>query len=158
MDYLQLKKELLPHLRGRVPQKQVDKKLGLTFAKTYRWESGQTRLKWSDFIGICQVLKVPIEDVLGKSFSFHGDVTESALLVRHFFGTSTQKEISDALKFSRFILARWLKGASEPTFEQMMALMDFASPGFLRFIELITDGTILPVSKERLAHQLKESF
>lgn len=153
MDYSQLKKELLPHLRGQDPQSQVDKKLGVTFAKTYRWESGTTRLMWPDFISLCKTLKIPADEMLKAAFSFHGDIKRSAPLVQHFTSTSTQKEISEVLKISRYTISRWLRGTSEPTFEQMLALMDFASPDFLHFLEMITGGTILPAAKERIPQQ-----
>jgi len=153
MDYSQLKEELLPYLRGRVPQSEVDKKLGVNFAKTYRWESGTTHLMWADFISLCKTLKIPIDDMLKEAFTFHGDIVRSAPLVKHFTGTSTQKEISEVLQISRYTLSRWLKGTSEPTFEQMTALMDFASPDFLRFLELITGGAVLPTAKARITQQ-----
>jgi transcriptional regulator with XRE-family HTH domain len=149
MDYSQLKKELLPHLRGRIPQSQVDKKLGVTFTKTYRWESGTTHLMWSDFVSLCIALKIPINDFLKEAFTYHGEIKSSAPLVQHLTGTSTQKEILEVFQISRYTLSRWLSGFSEPTFEQMLALMDFGSPDFLRFLELITAGTILPSTQER---------
>ncbi len=153
MDYSQLKKELLPHLRGRIPQSQVDKKLGVKFTKTYRWESGTTHLMWSDFMSLCNALKIPIQDILKEAFTFHGEFKKSVPLVQHFTGTSTQKGILEALQISRYTLSRWLSGVSEPTFEQMLALMDFGSSDFLRFLELLTAGTVLPSVQKRTMQQ-----
>lgn len=161
MNYSKLKKELLLHLRGQLAQSQVNKKLGVTFNKIYRWESGTSHVMWPDFVDLCRVLKIPLDQYLQDSFSFKQPGKNTAGLVQHFAGYSTQKDIAEKIEISRYTLSRWLKGVSAPTLEQMFALMDYATPDFLRFLEFLTDGEILPsVSEEmRLYHaQVKHYF
>jgi transcriptional regulator with XRE-family HTH domain len=161
MDYSKLKKELLLHLRGQLAQSQVNKKLGVSFNKTYRWESGTSHLMWPDFVDLCEVLKIPLDKYLADAFSFREPGKNTAALVQHFTGETTLKDTAQSLKISRYTLSRWLKDTSAPTIEQMFELMDFASPEFLKFLELLTGGVILPSSAEemRLYHaQVRHYF
>jgi transcriptional regulator with XRE-family HTH domain len=150
MEYAQLKRELLIHLRGQLAQSQVNKKLGLTFNKMYRWESGTSHIMWPDFVDFCDALKIPLKKFVKEAYSFSENLKLSPALVKHFVGQSTQKEISETLEISRYTLSRWLKGTSDPTLDQMFALMDYASPDFLRFLEMITQGVVLPVAQLRI--------
>jgi transcriptional regulator with XRE-family HTH domain len=150
MEFAQLKRELLIHLRGQLAQSQVNKKMGVTFNKMYRWESGTSHVMWPDFVDFCEALKIPLKKFVKEAFSFSENLKISSTLVKHFVGQSTQKEISETLEISRYTLARWLKGTSDPTLEQVFALMDYASPDFLRFLEMITHGVILPVAQLRM--------
>ena len=157
MNYSQLRKELLVHLRGKIPQEQVNKKLGLTFNKVYRWESGTDHLMWPDFVKLGKVFKINIEGIVKEVFTFHDDPKKSHLLVKHFAGTTTQVELAKILGISRYTLSRWLKGTSHPQLEQMFALMDFVSPEFLRFLEAITKGVVLQSTQERILQNRSQS-
>lgn len=150
MDYSKLRKELLLHLRGQLAQSQVNKKLGVNFNKMYRWESGVSHIMWPDFVDLCRILKIPLDKYLADSFSFKESAQSTATLVQHFTGGSTLKEVADNLKVSRYTLSRWLKNISAPTLEQMFALMDFASPDFLRFLEFLTGDQVLPSAAEEM--------
>ena len=63
--------QLETYIRSRrknigLTQKQLAELIGVTDVTISRWESGQREPIWSDFVKLCEVLGMNINDFIGK--------------------------------------------------------------------------------------------
>jgi hypothetical protein len=149
MNYKSLSAELVVAIRGHRSQGQVNQKLGFSYNRAHRWETGKVPIKWREFVSLCHVCRAPLVKALRESFSYFESVEKSEALVRHFVGTNQLTTVSQAIGVSRFTLSRWLTGQTEPNLWQILALIYFASVDFLRFLEIITASADLPTLREQ---------
>lgn len=155
MNYPQLKRELLIALRGKRTQGQVVQKLGLTYNQVYRWEVGATKLLWTDFVLFCEACRVPLAEAFQKCFSYKSSLSDYAKIIKHFGTKSTQTQVAKALGVSRYTFSRWLHGKTCPTFEQVLALIDYGSAEFFLFIESLANPKDLPSVRDSI-QQIQE--
>jgi hypothetical protein len=131
------KRKLLRAIRGPKSQVQLSRRLGFDFNQIYRWEAGLTRIHWQEFIQLCGICKVDLKKPLKEAVSFHGSLEKSVDLVRHLIGTQKITLLAKSIKISRFTLADWTKGKSDPTLDGILQLL--ASRDLLQnFLEAIS--------------------
>jgi transcriptional regulator with XRE-family HTH domain len=156
MNYEILRREILTAIRAERTQGQLNQKLGFSFNKVYRWESGRAQIGWDEFILVCEICRVDLAKAMGTCFSYFEDMRDHRRVMKHFIGKNKITDIAKATGISRHSLSRSLNGAQVPTLEHMFVLIDHSSADFLRFIEQIANGKELPFVREKLEFYRKQ--
>ncbi len=118
-----LNNELLKALRGRRSQNQINRKLGFTYNQVSRWETGQKRILWQDFIKLAKSCGCNLQKVFYSTFLYLGDVKDPLAIIKHLTGSAKVAHIAGLAGVSRFKAARWLKKKTEPTLDEILSLM-----------------------------------
>lgn len=135
MNYSLLRRELLQIMRGHRSQNFINRKLGFRFNQVYRWESGYTAISWTDFVRFASACRIDVGQALQKTFMFNGKSERYELLVKHLIGDASVTDMSSLLGKSRFTLSRWVNAKSEPTLEDIFALIHLQALLLGEFIE-----------------------
>jgi hypothetical protein len=149
MEIADTKRLLLRELRGKRSQVQLSRLLGFDFNQVYRWESGLTRIHWKDVTKICKVCKVDLKKILEESTGYFGPLSRTDKLVQHLIGTEKLTPLAKITNISRFVLASWVKGRSEPTLEGVLELMKNRD-----HLDLFIDTIASPESELRLGSEI----
>ena len=150
-----VKRELLQALRGRRSQEQVSQRLGYGFNQVYRWESGKTRMGWSQFVEYCRVCHRP----LAKALQFVGvEAVESRELVRGLVSTASRpSRLAAVVGVSRFTWSRWSTGRGEPTLDHVLRLIHVYFGLLPEFAaRLLGEEKQLPVIQDELDRRARE--
>jgi len=153
MNFSRLAADWLRFLRGKRSQRAFSKRLGYRSNIAYRWESEVCFPTAAEVLKMVQRAGVPLEQRVG---SFFGSAAPAPLpaqlttpsgvaaLLRALRGNTPVVEISRRSGFSRFSIARWLSGASEPRLPEFLALVEAASFRCLDFLSQFVDLDRLP--------------
>jgi len=133
--FQKVSEEIVRALRGNFNQREFSKMLGFSFNQVGKWENGSTRIKWSDFLHVANVLKLPLE----KKFryflwNFQGP----------FDGMSTMMVLLShrqhlQLPWPSIKIRRWKKGESSPDFSDILHLLALSPAEFFSFFADFVD-------------------
>jgi transcriptional regulator with XRE-family HTH domain len=127
-------RELVAGLRGSRSRALLSRRLGFRSNTVSDWEAGRRFPTASEFLRICERLRV---DVDGAFRRFHPATVAQLRDAQGFTldrwlnalrGRTPLQMIADRSGYSRFAVARWLKGQTRPRL-----------PEFLRLVDAITD-------------------
>ncbi|HMA94536.1 MAG TPA: DUF4423 domain-containing protein, partial [Polyangiaceae bacterium] len=153
MDFERLGSELIIALRGRRSQRAFSRRLGYSSNVVYAWESGRAWPTAAGFFAAVERLKRPVRLELQRFYKLppqSGDVPVLSSLegVAHFLddlrGGTSVTDLARAAQRSRFAVARWLKGQSEPRLPDFLRLVECASLRLLDFLACFIDPGTLP--------------
>ena len=121
MDHEILARELLRALRGKRSQPLLSRRIGLRSNLVHRWERGRAWPSAPQFFRIARVGGVRVGDglqrLLGRSSAVSTLELEqsegTSALLRVLAGARSVKEIAERVGKSRFVVSRWLSGATE---------------------------------------------
>ena len=144
MNLKQLRKEILTSLRGSFSQSYLNRRLGYTYNVVSKWESGHKRLLWLDFVQICEVLNIPLPNLLKRYFCYAGKPNSSADLIKHLLGDQHDlKDLALKLDRSEVVIKRWLNHLAQPYLEDVLALIDLKGE-LPHFSKNLVGGSQLP--------------
>ncbi|MBI2521097.1 MAG: hypothetical protein HYV97_11785 [Bdellovibrio sp.] len=142
-----LNNELLKALRAHRSQNQINRKLGLNYNQVSRWETGQKRILWQDFIKLAKSCGCNLQKVFYSTFLYLGDVKDPLAIIKHLTGSAKVSTIAAMAGVSRFKAGRWFSKKAEPTLAEMLSLM--TSTKRVIFISNMVDMKLMPsLSKE----------
>lgn len=156
MDFRKLRAEVLQALRGKTSQMALSGALGYSHNQVYRWESGQIRTSWLDFVHICNHLDVPLETVLVDFIGYPLRVESSRQVVKALIGLNRIDDVAKAIDRSKHIIYRWLRGESEPQLEDIFLLTYKSTNWLFEFISSLTDERKVPLLKDLMPLRRKE--
>lgn len=157
LDVNALAAEWLRALRGRRTQRVLSRRLGYRSNIVYRWESQRCFPAASHVLGLIAELGGDVRLSLNRFYRRVPTWLETvdpastsgvAVLLDDLRGKATLMELAARTGYSRFAIARWLKGRSEPTLPQFLRLLDKISHRLLDFIASFTDPELLPSARE----------
>ena len=65
-DLEKMQAELLRAIRGKLSTSALSAKLGYKFNQVARWEKGERRLLWTDFVALCEARRLPLAAQLAE--------------------------------------------------------------------------------------------
>src|SRR3954469_12392518 len=143
MNFPRLAADWLRFLRGKRSQRAFSKRLGYRSNIAYRWESEVCFPTAAEVLKIVERAGVPVAP---RVHDFFGSALPAALpaqfespagvaaLLRALRGNTHLVELARRSGFSRFSIARWLSGASEPRLPEFLALLEASSFRCLDFL------------------------
>lgn len=143
MNFERLAADWLRFLRGKRSQRAFSNRLGYRSNIAYRWESGACFPTAAEAFALNQRFAArapqPLDGFLstGSAARFEAALeTRSgvAALLRALRGKTPVVQLAQRSGFSRFSIARWLSGASEPRLPELLALIEAASFRCLDFL------------------------
>ena len=140
----QVRTELLCAIRGKRSQLSVSRKMGYSFNQVGRWESGQTRLLWSDFDRFCQACRQDLNAALKTRFPSVNGSSQIVVLLRTLVGSATVAEVSRVTTISRDILSHIFRGKTSPTLDQVLTLLWTFHPSYIDFLGDIVELKRIP--------------
>jgi len=138
MNYSIVITELLRALRGKRSQVGLSRRLRFRFNQIYRWESGQTKIGWTDFVRLTEVVKVDLGKIIRMLRVFDHHPSEHVKLVESMIGSRKIVQIARDMKCSTSVLSRWLNGRTTPSLEQMLRLMQATDQSVIQFLDAIS--------------------
>lgn len=143
MDLKIIQIQLIRAIRGRYTQGQVNRKLLFKHNQISKWETGTIQPSWSDFLGLCKTVKIPIEEILKKAF-FVKAIEPAIELIEYLKLDMTNKELIEVLQISRQTLTKWYNGKSEPKLIHILTLLFKNNFGFYELIDSLVGGQNVP--------------
>lgn len=153
MDFEKLASELVFALRGRRSQSAFSRRLGYRSNVVYAWECGRAWPTASGFFVALERLGRPLRAQLSAFYNLPPEPTQLPDLqnpdgVARFLddlrGHTSVVDLAHAARRSRFAVARWLKGQSEPRLPDFLRLVECASLRLLDFLACFVDPSTLP--------------
>ena len=135
--------EILQAIRGKLSSSALSGKLGYRFNQVARWEKGERRLLWTDFVALCQARHLPLAEQLRHYLGYEGDPCASGPLTKTLLGGKSIDETAKATKLNRSKITRWLNGKASPTFLEIYLLLRLAIDPF-GFLERLVDLSQVP--------------
>lgn len=128
MDYRTIKIEFLNAVIAERSTLLISQKLGYSFDQVKRWMTESKELRWDEFCDLCEVLQLPLSEVLRDIFQFTGESPEDTYLfvlhLRNSIHRFGLQSICDSVGVHPSVMRRYLKGEVFPSIEIVMALMD----------------------------------
>lgn len=152
-NYEEISAQLVRALRGKRSQQALSRRLGSKSNVVYTWESRRrwpTAAKFFWVASRCGVdVKAAIVDFYRSEPTWlsNENIFEAggvAALLRDLKANSTVAQLTESTGFSRFAIARWLKGQAEPKLPEFLRLMDALSLRLLDWISGLVDPARLP--------------
>jgi transcriptional regulator with XRE-family HTH domain len=172
MNYAHLASELLRTLRGKRSQGAFSRRLGFKSNIAYAWESGRRFPTGAGMFRAALRSGVDVQAGLATFFRtppswlHETELSEPAGVVRLLDELRAGARVSELARrtgMSRFALARWFNGVTEPRLPDFLALVEATSLRLLDFLAALTDPRELPSVAEdwrrldaqrRLAYEL----
>lgn len=132
-----IRRDLIRAIRKHRSQERLSKTLGYDYNQLHRWESGKTRMLWSDFSELCAACKVPLEDALFVGLRERISADSPGRMIELLGAKKDRTAFASLLGTSRFTVSRWISGKSEPTLDDLLRAIHYGN-------------TLLPVFLEKL--------
>lgn len=166
VDFEQLSRQLLRALRGKSSQRSFSKRLGFSTNVAHTWETGSRVPTASNFLRVAEKVGHDVGERLAR-FSRNAALADGAepspRLVGRFLndlrGRTSVTDLAAACGVTRFTLARWLSGKSEPRLPDFIRVVEAASLRVLDFVSLWADPQKLDaISELWRAHQAQRAL
>jgi transcriptional regulator with XRE-family HTH domain len=154
MDYEAVTSDLFRALRGDRSQVGMSRRLGYRANVAYTWESGARFPPATTLFRAAARTGVDLRPGLRAFFRDHhpdwlegADLTELqdlSRLLRHLRGSATIVDLARHTSRSRYAVARWLNGESEPRVPDLLRLIDALCERLLDFVAALVDPAQLP--------------
>ena len=150
IDFASLLTDVLRALRGAQSTRALSQTLGFTFDQVARWEKGRVRLKWSDFVDLCELKKIDLQNLFFHGFGFwSNEIDQPKEFVRQLIyytaGPIPHREIARRMKLPKDLIERWLYGRAEITFTDVCRILfTFTQQSFLAWLDQVVGGVELP--------------
>lgn len=135
--------EILQAIRGKLSSSALSAKLGYKFNQVARWEKGERRLLWIDFVAICEARRLPLAEQVELYLGYTGNLQASGPFTKTLLAGKKIEEIAKASKLNRSKISRWVGGKAEPTFLDAYALLK-STVNLLSFLEPLVDLAKVP--------------
>jgi transcriptional regulator with XRE-family HTH domain len=143
MDLALVARELVRAVRGKRSQTTVNRRLGCAFNQVHRWERGQTRVKWPDFVELCEVCRVDLRRALADVLGYYDDPARADLLVSNLIRPSSAAFLKEAAGLSRALVAHWVSGRASPRLEDVLLLFDRSRTALVEFVDRLVGAQTL---------------
>lgn len=115
--------EILKEIRGKLTSSALSAKLGYGFNQVARWEKGERRLLWTDFVTICKVRRLPLAEQVEAYLGYREDLFDTGPFTKTLLSGKSIDEASRATRLSRSKISRWIHGKAPPTFLDVYLLL-----------------------------------
>jgi transcriptional regulator with XRE-family HTH domain len=158
LDYDQLASEFIRALRGKRSQPAFCRRLGYKSNVAYTWESGRgfptaARALWAaEKVGV--PVRAAYEEFYRRVPPWLAEADPAtpegvARFLSELKGRTSIVELATYTGKSRFAIARWLKGETEPKLPEFFELIECSSLRLVDFLEQLVDPKKMPSLRER---------
>lgn len=160
MDHKQLAKEFLRSLRGKRSQVAWSRRLGYRSNVAYSWEKGR---RWPTAAEAFRAaarngtdLCAAMERFFGRgcpAWVYEENLAEPGaigLLLDEMRGSTTIVELARRTGISRYAIARWLSGQTEPKLPDFFLLFETASTRLIDLVSVLADPELIPTVNEQV--------
>lgn len=153
MNYALIARELMRSLRGARSQVALSRRLGYRTNVAYSWESGRDFPTGARFFEVSARVGVDVRAAIERFYrreptflAGHKLLSRDAVaaLLSELRGTMPVVQLAARTGYTRFAIARWLNGSTEPRLPQLLALIEASSLRLLDFIAAFVDPSTLP--------------
>lgn len=147
-DYRSIARRLIRSVRGRRQSSVLSRRLGFSYDKVGRCESGSLRFSWVEFVRLCECcgcLKA-LERSMGF-LTLSGrveDLGDTARLMAQLLAGPSPVQMAEQLGMTEVTVRRWVQGKRIPDLEHVLQLLDL---GFRSLPEFLRE--LLPAEKLR---------
>lgn len=162
INHEELASELLRALRGKRSQVAFSRRLGYRSNIASRWENGRCYPTAAETFAIARKLRVDVRDNLRAFFRSPRLWLESVeldqprglvTLLGELRGAVSIVDLAAELAVSRFRVARWLHGDTQPKLPEFLALVDAMSLRLPEFVAVLVMPAQLPSLSRELTRQ-----
>ncbi len=130
MDWQLVARQLLRGLRGKRSQRALSRRLGYRSNVACDWEAGRRFPTASETLRACARLRI---DVAAAARAFQPACADALIADGEFRvdswldalrGSTTHRVLAERSGFSRFAIARWLRGQAKPRLPDFLALLE----------------------------------
>jgi hypothetical protein len=139
MDFDLVARELVRAVRGKRSQTAVNRRLGYAFNQVHRWERGQTRVKWSDFVALCAACRVDLKAALVEVIGFYDDPARGDLVVANLIRPASMTLLQRVAGLSRTEVAHWVAGRVIPRLEHVLLLLEVSRSSLLELASKLVE-------------------
>lgn len=132
--YQDLIRSILRKLRGKRSQSQLSTQLGLVHNHVYKWESGERKIQWSDFVKILEQKRIDLKPLFFDLFSYQGDIRDFSKLCDHILMPRTNDTIARLLSVSKYRVNGWRSGKGKFYLVDMLTILDQFSKYLIDFV------------------------
>lgn len=148
---------ILKELRGEATQKSMSEKLGFSYNKWFKWESGEKRVMWDDLFLVLEDQGIDIRPEVSRLVSkkFTGEILASELLscILQKFGRINDPNFFTEINLSKSTLYRYFKTSEVVPASLIFQMLDVLSPAFPYFV-----STIIKDPKTKELKKIFEKF
>jgi hypothetical protein len=158
MDTAIVARELVRAVRGKRSQEAINRRLGFGFNQLHRWERGQTRVKWSDFVDLCEACRLDLAATLSEVIAYFGDPRRTDMLVENLVLPASPSFLKEIGGPSRTDVAHWLAGRSSPRLDQVLNLLELGRSGLLDFVARLVATDLPSLAEARAARAVRRDL
>jgi len=158
LDFEAISSEWIRALRGKRSQASFSRRLGYASSVVHRWESGAAWPTAARFLEACERSGKNLAAAYATFFwrapswlRAHAPSSPEAVaaLLRQLRGKTKNNVLAEASGYSRYSIARWMKGEAEPRLPEFLRLIEATSRRALDFIATLQDPASLPSAEEK---------
>lgn len=154
IDYYQLAREFIKTIRGQLSQRELSHKLGYSFNKVGKWESGVTQIKWSDFLNIAEAFEYPVEKNLARFFGNYRGSYQGREILEYLEVFLALPSIND--NSIQKLLKKWQLHKVTPDLAEFFMILDKRPAMLFGFLAQYVDCNNIDILKEEFAVFIKE--
>jgi transcriptional regulator with XRE-family HTH domain len=157
MNFDLVARQLAAAVRGDRSPMLLSRKLGFRGNQLRRWESGERRVTWDDFVALCEICTVPIGEAIERVLSVKDGTRDGAAICERLIGGATQTKVSQVTGISRFTILRWFSRKSRPALADVLAVVHACQFLALEFIAALVEIEKVPeANREYIARQARK--
>lgn len=136
MNFSAIVSELVVALRQERSSAEVSRAMGYNYNKVHRWEIGTKQLRWDEFCDYCDVLEVPLAEVISRHFVFFWtDLRKFPnFLYTVKYSYHSVDSLAEKLHRHPSAIKRYLDGDVFPELEFILAFINLETLRIQRFI------------------------
>lgn len=151
MNIQETQTQILKKIRGSNTQISLSQKLGFKSNKIHKWEASNRQIKWSEFVHLCEVQKIPLEKtilfslkVITSTFNYKStkDIVQQFIVL---YGLKNYRVVAKKMNMHPSVVQRWVAGKVEPDLISILRLFSTAND----FIDLFIEKLFEEFNKEQ---------
>ncbi|MBT3980437.1 MAG: hypothetical protein HOE90_03740 [Bacteriovoracaceae bacterium] len=135
LDFKSLAIQIIRAARGDKSQNFLNLALGSSFNVVAKWENARKRISWNEFVNICEVLDLPLDNALNYGCFYNGDIRDCGKLFGHISSGKSSAEVSNDLGISKSKALRRINGEKLLLEEMLSGMHYYFSIRFWVFIK-----------------------
>lgn len=146
--------EILKYMRGSLTQRELSTKLGFSFNQVGKWESGFTQIKWPQFIDLCSLSGISIEEKFRYAFFTMATPTEfnTPNIIKAILKKLNLKQTKNHLNLP---IKKWLNQKTTPDLAEIIQLLSINPPDLFCWLDLFLDCRQIPSLQNSFEEYLK---
>jgi hypothetical protein len=148
--------QIIKSIRASKSQGYITLKLKHSSNIISKWESGQVRITWKDFVSLCNVCKINIDVAFENYFHYYGDILNQSDLLAFIVGNQKILKLAEQTSISYDKFLRLQKGETPLYVVDFFQILSRNEIGqLIGFLEQLIELSKLPAFKEHYEEKQK---